>query len=152
MHVILSVGGCQGRAKLILLTTIDNIVMKLTLPCWLNLYEDMSAKVLYLGYRYIFFYMEETWKHVSVHWQQGKRQLWANCFMCQWRETGTSESQRHIFVTHRCVQRANHSGMTHPWKTDWHQPNDPTHRTQQWGDQDGEVHHESNTGPYLLPF
>ena len=26
--------------------------------------------------------MEETWDYVSVHWQQGNYQLWANCFMC----------------------------------------------------------------------
>ena len=25
---------------------------------------------------------EETWEHVSVHWQQGKYQLWANCLVC----------------------------------------------------------------------
>ena len=25
--------------------------------------------------------MEETWDHVSVHWQQGNYQLWANCVM-----------------------------------------------------------------------
>ena len=36
---------------------------------------------LALAYRY-YFYMEETWEHVSVHWQQGNYQLWANCFMC----------------------------------------------------------------------
>ena len=26
--------------------------------------------------------IKETWKYASVHWLQGKCQLWANCFMC----------------------------------------------------------------------
>ena len=30
-----------------------------------------------------FFCMEETWEHVSVHWQQGNYLLWVNCFMCR---------------------------------------------------------------------
>ena len=25
--------------------------------------------------------MEEVWEHVSIHWQQSKCQLWANCFL-----------------------------------------------------------------------
>ena len=29
-----------------------------------------------------YFCMEEPWEHVSVHWQLGNYQLWANCFMC----------------------------------------------------------------------
>ena len=28
------------------------------------------------------FGMGDTWDHVSMHWQQGNYQLWANCFMC----------------------------------------------------------------------
>ena len=29
-----------------------------------------------------YFCMEETWKHVSVHWHQGNYQLWAYCLKC----------------------------------------------------------------------
>ena len=28
------------------------------------------------------FCMKDIWEHVSVHYWQGKFQLWANCFMC----------------------------------------------------------------------
>ena len=31
---------------------------------------------------WVYFCMTETWEHISVHWQQGKYQIWANCFMC----------------------------------------------------------------------
>ena len=46
----------------------------------------------------ILIYMEETRDPVSMHCHQGKRQLWANCFMTS---VGgfvliTSESQRHL--------------------------------------------------------
>ena len=36
----------------------------------------------------ILLYLEDTWEHASVHWQQGKCQLWANCFIC-WMPTAS---------------------------------------------------------------
>ena len=41
-----------------------------------------------------------AWGDVSVHWQQGKFQLWAKWYMC--------------------AEHHNHSVMAHPSKTDWH--------------------------------
>ena len=56
---------------------------------------------------------------VSVHWQQGKFLLCANCFM-SWRPVsnaglGISKTPS---AAHWCVQRPKHSAMS---KTDWHQ-------------------------------
>ena len=39
---------------------------------WINLNPDLN----------IIFCIEESWEHVSVHWQHGNHQLWANCFTC----------------------------------------------------------------------
>ena len=34
-------------------------------------------------YIYIYYFCTDgTWEHVSVHWQQGNYQLWADCFRC----------------------------------------------------------------------
>ena len=57
--------------------------------------------------------MEETWEHISVHWQQGKFQLWANCFTSFERRP---QNVKDTFHSHCCVQCANHSAMTHPSK------------------------------------
>ena len=40
---------------------------------------------------------------------------------CQWR-TGNPRILETPLATHYCSQRPNHSAMTHPSKTDWHQP------------------------------
>ena len=50
-----------------------------------------------------------------VHWQWGKFQLWANCFM-YWRPIANHwpQSLTGNSATHHCVERANHSPMTHP--------------------------------------
>ena len=58
----------------------------------LKLFENVACQQqpylfsLYTLYTYIYnFCMEETWEHVSVHWQQGNYQLWVNyfwTFMC----------------------------------------------------------------------
>ena len=58
--------------------------------------------------------MKETWEHVSVHWQQGKYQLWANCFM-RWMPllNRGPQSLRDTPRPHCCSQRPNHSAMTH---------------------------------------
>ena len=57
--------------------------------------NDSSLGCLHqaLAYKY-YFGMTETRPHVSVHWQQGKYQLWAHfsCAGCQFR-TRASESQ-----------------------------------------------------------
>ena len=45
----------------------------------------------------------------------GKCQLSAN-FLIMSRRKAAPESQRHLFATHSCVQRSDHSVMTHPSK------------------------------------
>ena len=42
-----------------------------------DLYSEMKFNSLIISS----FCKKETWEHVSVHWQQGKYQLWANCFI-----------------------------------------------------------------------
>ena len=37
-----------------------------------------TMKYWYVSWIYVLFCMKETWQHASVHWQQGKYQLWAN--------------------------------------------------------------------------
>ena len=43
--------------------------------------ELFSTGLLTPGICIYHFCIKETWEHVSVHWQHGKYQLWANCFM-----------------------------------------------------------------------
>ena len=52
---------------------------------------------LTLAYRY-YFYLEEAWEHISVHWQHGSYQLWANCFIC-------SNHQPHDCLLNRVFRR-----------------------------------------------
>ena len=42
-------------------------------------------------------------------------------------------------TTHYCVERADHSVMTHPSKSDWDKPYGITHRAQQWDDSEQEI-------------
>ena len=58
---------------------------------------------------------------VSVHWHQGKFQLWVDCFM-YWMLASNCwpQSLRGNSATHCCVEHANYSAMTHQSETDWH--------------------------------
>ena len=69
----------------------------------------------------ILFCMKETWEHVPVHWQ--RMASWGGC-QC-W--TGDPRILETPLATDSCSQRLNHSGMTHPSKTDWHQLSGITH-------------------------
>ena len=76
--------------------------------------SPLSDLHLALALRY-YFCMENPWAHVSAHWQRDKYQLLANCFM-SWKaslEPDIRESERHLFVTHYCGKRANHSAIAH---------------------------------------
>ena len=72
--------------------------------------------------------MEETWEHVSVRWQQGKFQLWANSFMSR---CPVSSAGLKIWKTPSAaycyVQRLNHSAMTRPPKKTGLAPAKPYH-------------------------
>ena len=61
------------------------------------------------------FGIEETWEHVSVHWQQDKLQLWANCLTSR---SPISNAGLRISKTpsaaHCYVQHPNHFAMTLP--------------------------------------
>ena len=67
----------------------------------------------------ILFFMEETWEHVSVHWQQGNYQLWANylCAGTQFRSRA-SEFQGNSATRHY-AEGPNHATMTRPSKMHW---------------------------------
>ena len=100
--------------------------------------------------------MEETWEHVSVRWQQGKFQLWANSFMSR---CPVSYAGLKIWKTPSAaycyVQRLNHSAMTRPPKKnpDWHQLNHTTHWTLNmgptWGPSGAD---RTRVGPMLAPW
>ena len=45
-------------------------------------HSPLGCLHLALAYWY-YFCMEDTLDHVSVHWQQGNYQLWANCYKCR---------------------------------------------------------------------
>ena len=42
---------------------------------------DIRRSIWTIKAKWCNFVGRETWEHVSVHWQQGKYQLWPNCFM-----------------------------------------------------------------------
>ena len=52
---------------------------------------------IYIVYIHISLWMEETWGFVSVHWQQGKFQLWANIHESEpSSERGPQNLKRHL--------------------------------------------------------
>ena len=54
----------------------------------------------------------KIWRHVSMHWQQRKCQLWANCFMwCAWFWNLDPRFQMPLYAIHSGVTHVNHSAM-----------------------------------------
>ena len=60
----------------------------------------------------IIFCMEETWEHVSVHWQRGKYRLWANRFIC-WMSVSNAGSRVSRQLRHPLLC-PDHSVITRP--------------------------------------
>ena len=70
--------------------------------------------------------------YIFAHLQKSKYQLWANCFM-RWVQV-LNRGPQNLRDTHRdhcCSQCLNHSAITSPSTTDWHQLSVNTHWLQQ---------------------
>ena len=113
-----------------LLTWIMDVI---TFPCWNNVkpylkqgpthcteqWADQDEKV-HLWTSYTRNWRSDDildggkWEHISVHCQLGNpsyERFAHGSEISSW--FGIPESQRHLSVNHNCVQRANHSAMTH---------------------------------------
>ena len=84
----------------------------------------------------ILFWMEETQEHISVHWQQGKCQLWSNCSM-SWNVI-SCPGHLNLRLFSQAFKPVGHDSSTK--KLDWYQLNGITRWSQQWPDQSGRVH------------
>ena len=79
---------------------------------WSKCHPCMCVRVcMYMSiytYMYYYFCMEEVWQHVSLHWQQGKYQLWENCFM-RWMRKQHSSSSMLAMHHNLCNSTMNHT-------------------------------------------
>ena len=109
-----------------------SIIISSHWPFWCSWKKYARIKLSSVGAVYMLFWMEETCEHVSVHWQQGKFQLWANCFKSRSPVSNAGlRISKTLSAAHCYVQLLNHLAMTCLSKTDRHQLNDITHWTQQ---------------------
>ena len=109
----------------------------LNLAIWLYLYIYIYIYI-YIKYMHMYIYIYIytvcrshenmplcTSSRVNVNYERIVSQVEAQP------PTYTPESQMHISATHKCVQWAKQLAMTHPSKTEWHQPKGPIYCTQQ---------------------
>ena len=74
----------------------------------ISYWRRVACSSIYMMYMFIHIYhfcVKETWKLVSMHWQQGKYQLWANCYMC-WMPVANSKPHNLWQLRHPLLRRA----------------------------------------------